>query len=40
MADYELTVALGALALGAAAVIYANWSVRNLERQLAKQARK
>ncbi len=40
MANYELTVALGALAIGAAAAIYANWSVRHLERQLAKQRRK
>jgi hypothetical protein len=40
MEQYELTVALGALALGAAAVLYANWSVRNLERQLARQTRK
>jgi hypothetical protein len=39
MADYELSVALGALALGAAAIVYANWSVRNLERKLASQAR-
>jgi len=40
MDSYELAVAFGALLLGAAAVIYANWSVRNLERQLAKQPRR
>lgn len=40
MLDYEITVALGALALGAAAIVYARWSERNLARQLAKQSRK
>ena len=39
MADYEVTVALGALAFGVAAIVYANWAVRNLERQMARQAR-
>jgi hypothetical protein len=40
MSAYEWLVPLIALGYGVAAILYANWSVRDLERQMAKQERK